>query len=84
MYEGISGKRLTLYVQAADGATTGFHFRHGNDVSTFAWIDQGFGFAITATIDRDTLLPIAEAVYHSLEERPVDRGEVEFADIKEP
>jgi anti-sigma factor RsiW len=72
MYDDVSGKRLTLYVQVADGATTAFRFQQGKDAGSFAWIDQGFGFAVTAAGERSALLPIAEAVYHSFDE-PQDR-----------
>ncbi|WP_291844529.1 anti-sigma factor [Bradyrhizobium sp.] len=68
MYDDVGGKRLTLYVQAAGGAATAFRFRQGKNESTFAWIDQGFGFAVTAASDRNALLPVAESVYHSFEE----------------
>lgn len=64
MYDDASGKRLTVYVRAAGGAETAFRFQQEGDASTFAWIDQGFGFAVTAMAGRDELLPIAEAVYH--------------------
>jgi len=63
MYEDTGGGRLTLYVQASDGTETAFRFRRDGDTATFAWIDRGFGFAVTAATDRDRLLPIAEAVY---------------------
>jgi anti-sigma factor RsiW len=66
MYEEATGKRLTLYVRAADGTETAFRFQQDGDAATFAWIDQGFGFAVTATATRDELLPIAEAVYKGL------------------
>ena len=65
MYEDTAGKRLTLYVRAADGTETAFRFQDG-DAATFAWIDQGFGFAVTATASREELLPIAEAIYRGL------------------
>jgi anti-sigma factor RsiW len=68
MYDDVSGKRLTLYIHAADGATTAFRFQQGKDASAFAWIDQGFGFAVTAAGERNVLLPIAEAVYQSFDE----------------
>jgi anti-sigma factor RsiW len=45
---------------------TAFRFQQDGDAATFAWIDQGFGFAVTATATRDELLPIAEAVYKGL------------------
>lgn len=66
MYEDAAGKRLTLYVRAADGTETAFRFQMEGDAATFAWIDQGFGFAVTAMASRDELLPIAEAVYKGL------------------
>lgn len=64
MYEDAAGKRLTLYVQASNGDETAFRFRQDGEAATFAWIDRGFGYAITAPGARETLLPIAEAVYH--------------------
>lgn len=63
MYEDASGRRLTIYVRAAEGTETAFRFQKEGDAATFAWIDQGFGFAVTATATREELLPIAEAVY---------------------
>ncbi len=66
IYEDASGKRLPVYVRAADGTETAFRFQQEGDAATFAWIDQGFGFAVTATAGRDELLPIAEAVYKGL------------------
>ncbi|SJZ80058.1 Transmembrane transcriptional regulator (anti-sigma factor RsiW) [Enhydrobacter aerosaccus] len=64
MYDDASGKRLTVYVRAAEGSETAFRFQHEGEASTFAWIDQGFGFAVTGMLPREELLPIAEAVYH--------------------
>ena len=49
MYDDAAGKRLTVYVRAAEGAETAFRFQREGDASTFAWIDRGFGFAVTAT-----------------------------------
>ena len=67
MYDDASGKRLTLYVRAAEGSETAFRFQREGDTSSFAWIDQGFGFAVTGMAPREELLPIAEAVYHRFE-----------------
>jgi len=66
MYDDASGKRLTIYVQASHGTETAFRFGQVGNAATFVWIDQGFGFAVTAAEERNRLLPIAEAVYHSL------------------
>ncbi|MBP0652105.1 hypothetical protein J8J40_34095, partial [Mycobacterium tuberculosis] len=67
MYEAKGGERLTLYVQAADGTETAFRFFQNGDAATLAWLDQGYGFAVTAALARDALTEIAEAVYNSLE-----------------
>jgi anti-sigma factor RsiW len=69
MYEDAAGKRLTLYVRAATGTETAFRFQKDGDAATFAWIDQGFGFAVTAAASREELLPIAEAIYKGLTAR---------------
>ncbi|MCW5736150.1 MAG: anti-sigma factor [Enhydrobacter sp.] len=63
MYDDARGKRLTLYVRAAEGSETAFRYQRDGDAATFAWIDRGFGFAVTAPATREELLPIAEAVY---------------------
>ena len=55
--------------QAARGTETAFRFQKDGDAATFAWIDQGFGFAVTASASREELLPIAEAVYRGLSPR---------------
>ena len=41
MYDDASGKRLTLYIRAAEGSETAFRFQREGDAATFAWIDQG-------------------------------------------
>ena len=66
MYDDARGGRLTVYVEAGEGGETGFRFRRQGNAATFAWIDRGFGFAVTATASREQLLPIADAVYHAL------------------
>jgi anti-sigma factor RsiW len=70
MYESNDGRRLTLYVRAGSGAETAFRFQQAGDIGTFAWIDQGFGFAVTGQSARAELLPVAEAVYAAYEALP--------------
>lgn len=65
MYEHTDGRRLTLYLRVGEGAETAFRFQQEGETATFAWVDQGCGFALTAPGDRATLLPIAEAVYRA-------------------
>ncbi|MBS0540535.1 MAG: anti-sigma factor [Proteobacteria bacterium] len=77
MYDDQSGKRITVYVRQAEGGNeTAFRFQREGDTSSFAWIDQGFGFAVTGMAAREELLPIAEAVYRGferVEEAPATR-----------
>jgi anti-sigma factor RsiW len=67
MYENEAGDRLTLYLRADDSGETAFRFQAGGDVSAFYWVDRGLGFALTATLDRERLLEMAEAVYMQFE-----------------
>ena len=67
MYDDDNGSRLTVYIRAGEGGETAFRFRRDGEVGTFAWIDQGFGFAVSASTTRERLLPIADAVYHDLD-----------------
>jgi len=66
MYDNAQGNRLTLYVRAGAGAETAFRFQQDGEVATFAWMDQGFGYAVMGAGDRQRLLPVAEGVYHEL------------------
>ena len=66
MYDDDAGTRLTLYIRADQGAETAFQFLREGEVSTFTWLDRGFGFAVSAATDRNRLLPIAEAVHKGL------------------
>ena len=67
MYEDGGGKRLTLGVQAAPGEETAFRYSRKGEASTFVWIDHGWGFAVTAGLDRDRLRPITEAIWRDLD-----------------
>lgn len=62
MYQ--NGKdRLTLYLRTGIGGETAFRYSEKNGVGAFYWSDQGFGYALAAKVDRETLLKIAEMVY---------------------
>jgi anti-sigma factor RsiW len=68
MYEDESGKRLTVYICSGDDGQTAFQFARDGNVATFSWLDQGFGFAVSASIDRDRLLKVAQSVYLNLDD----------------
>jgi anti-sigma factor RsiW len=68
MYEDDGGRRLTLYVAVSDRdtATTAFRYAQEDGIGVFYWVDGRFAYALSGSIGRDTLLPIANAVYHQL------------------
>ena len=71
MYDDDAGTRLTLYVKADEAAQTAFEFAEEDSYSAFYWRDGGLGYAITGDIGRDTLLKVAQAVYHQLDPAPL-------------
>ena len=66
MYDDDRGVRLTLYVRVGESGETAFRFVREGRVASFYWIDQGFGYAVSAETDRDRLLRVAEAIYHQI------------------
>ena len=73
MYENTAGSRLTLYVQAGGNWETAFRFARRGEVSAFYWVDDGFGYAISAAVEREQLLAVAEAVYAQLQNGSLDQ-----------
>lgn len=72
MFQSPGGERITLYVGAlegkgaAAGGETAFRYSSEGEVSSFYWVDQGFGYALTGKTPRARLLVLAEAVYKQL------------------
>ncbi|MDO8458971.1 MAG: anti-sigma factor [Burkholderiaceae bacterium] len=73
MFQKESGARITLYLGAVDKAPTGaavaetgFNFASEGAISSFYWIDQGFGYALVGPVPRDSLMKLAQAVYQQL------------------
>jgi anti-sigma factor RsiW len=72
MYQNSAGQRLTLYLgalkPAAGSATkeTAFRFLDDGPVPGFYWVDQGFGYALTAQLPRPALQELAAVVYRQL------------------
>ena len=67
MYGATDGRRLTLYV-TREVAQTDTAFRFGQDgaVKVFYWVENGFGYAISADADRAELMKVSEEVYRQL------------------
>lgn len=51
---------------AASTQDTAFAFSQQGGVSSFYWVAQGFGYALSAPLPRAELQTLAEAVYHQL------------------
>ena len=68
MYDNDQGTRLTIYARAGNTGETAFRFARLGEVSAFYWIDDGFGYVVSATTDRERLLTIAQAIYRQLED----------------
>jgi anti-sigma factor RsiW len=70
MYQAANGDRVTLYVGAIDNAAgkgeTAFRFTAEGGVSSFYWVDNGFGYALSGKLPRQGLLVLAESVYKQL------------------
>lgn len=72
MFQNAAGERVTLYVGAIEGARargmgeTAFRFASERGMSSFYWVDQGFGYALTGRLPRQGLLVLAESVYRQL------------------
>jgi anti-sigma factor RsiW len=72
MFQNGAGERVTLYIGAVDGSRTkgsqetAFRYASEGGVSTFYWVDQGFGYALSGKLPRQGLLQLAEAVYRQL------------------
>lgn len=72
MFQNAAGERVTLYIGAVDGAKqrgmeeTAFRYATEGSVSTFYWVDQGFGYALSGRLPRQGLLALADAVYKQI------------------
>ena len=77
MFQRADGLRVTLYVGAVEpgGAAkaaqsgdpdTAFAFSQHGAVASFYWVEQGFGYALSAPVPRAELQRLAQAVYQRL------------------
>ena len=65
-----AGQRITLYLGALDEGrgpqAEAFQFHSEGAISSFYWMDQGFGYALSGELPRPVLQALAAAVYHQL------------------
>ena len=68
MYQNPAGQRVTVYLRKpGPGADTAFRYQREGDVGMFYWIEDGFGYAMVGTLEREQLLALAEGVYRQAE-----------------
>jgi len=67
MFERSQGTRLTLFVRRdAQGNDTAFRFAQDGSLSTFYWVDRGYGYALSGDQSREVMLTVADSVYRQL------------------
>ena len=73
MFQNGAGIRVTLYLgslqapaQSEAAQETAFRFTTDGAVPSFYWVEQGFGYALSAPLQRDALMQLAQAVYQQL------------------
>ena len=67
MYGGPGGQRLTLYVtREVAGQDTASSFGKDGPVNVFYWVEDHFGYAISAGADREALMKVSQEVYRQL------------------
>lgn len=68
MYVGAGGQRLTLYVTREVPRQSDAEFKFGKNgpVNVFYWIENNFGYAISAGTDKAELMRVSQEVYRQL------------------
>lgn len=71
MYQNAAGTRITLYLGVVDDAQAeAFRFYDAGPVSSFYWVDRGFGYALSGELPRPALRALATVVYRQLSAAP--------------
>jgi anti-sigma factor RsiW len=74
MFQNAAGNRITLYLGTVNAAPPGsgapqetaFRFSADGAAPSFYWVDQGFGYALSGQVSKETLLQLAQATYRQL------------------
>lgn len=68
MYGAAGNQRLTLYVtrEVQGQDNTAFKFGKDGPVNVFYWVQDHFGYAISAGADRPELMRVSQEVYRQL------------------
>jgi anti-sigma factor RsiW len=67
MFESAQGLRLTLFVRSDQGSDdTAFRYASSQGLSTFYWLDRGYGYALSGALPREAMLAVATEVYRQI------------------
>lgn len=71
MYEGPSGERFTIYCAKTAVTQTALHYKQGNQVAAFYWVDDKVAYVVSGPAEREKLEKVSKAIYEQ-----VDKGGV--------
>jgi anti-sigma factor RsiW len=74
MYEGPSGERYTIYCGKTGVSQTALHYKHGNQVAAFYWVDDKVAYVVSGPSDRDKLEAVSKAIYEQVDKAGVKRS----------
>jgi anti-sigma factor RsiW len=69
MYEGASGERFTVYTAKASTETTQMRYMAQQSDGALFWADNGVGYVVSGSSDRDRLTQVARLVYDQIEKK---------------
>lgn len=67
MYADAAGSRLTLYVRCGEAGESAMKFLHEGQLSSFSWVDEGLGYVVSASMDRERLQKVARAINQEID-----------------
>src|SRR6202162_465483 len=67
MYESASGERFTVYTARSEAETTQMRYATQDNDGALFWADDGVGYVVSGSSDRDRLTQVARLVYDQTE-----------------
>ena len=74
MYESPSGERFTIYCAKAGGPETALHFKGGERIASFTWVDDKVGYVVSGPSNRDRLEAVTKIVYEQVDKTGAKKG----------
>ena len=62
MYADQAGSRLTVYVRSGEPGESALRFMREGELSSFTWMDRGYGYVVSAAMDRERLQNVARTI----------------------